>query len=279
MPCSETRRNRLRGIFLDGFSAMDIAEPLVSFDEGAPAREVWDFMTDRKFDLVGVRQGGLVTGYVRRENLISGTCGDHQCPFASEDDLVPDTASLTDVVASLAVNEQCFVTILDHVGAIITLSDLEKPAMRMFLFGVITVDEMVMTEIILSRYGESSWQELISPKRLEKAQQMREERSRRGQDVHLIDCLQFGDKGWILSYDEEIRGLMGHDSRKSARKAIRELETLRNNLAHSQEIIPASWSRIVTSCSRLEYNIDTFSNRLQPAAPTKIDKATQSPSA
>ena len=59
--------------------------------------------------------------------------------FTPDDDLVPDTANLIDVVKSLAINQQCFVTILDRVGAIITLTDLEKPPMRMFLFGMITM--------------------------------------------------------------------------------------------------------------------------------------------
>ena len=256
---------------------MDIAEPLVSFDEDASAESVRDFMAGKMFDLVGVRQGGLVNGYARREDLVSGTCGDHLRPFTPEDDLLADTADLTRVVASLAANKQCFVTILERVGAIITLSDLEKPPMRMFLFGVLTMEEMLITDLILSRFGEDSWHQHLSPQRMEKAREMQQERARRGQQTRLIDCLQFGDKGWILSYDEEIRLLLGQNSRKEARQAIKELETLRNNLAHSQEIIPASWPRIVTACSRLEHHIDTLQDRLNllgPAAAPASEEAT-----
>ena len=70
--------------------------------------------------------------YLWKDELQQGRCGDFFHPF-TPDDLVPDTASLLKVVKSLAINERCFVTILDRVGAIITLSDLEKPPMRMFL--------------------------------------------------------------------------------------------------------------------------------------------------
>ena len=256
MPWRDTQSSRLHRLFLEGFSAMDIAEPLVSFDENSQAEDVQQFMEKKRFDLVGVRRSGLVEGYVRYEDLTSGVCGDHFRPFTPDDDLVPDTANLIDVVKSLAINQQCFVTILDHVGAIITLTDLEKPPMRMFLFGMITIIEMTMTEILRQRYPDDSWQEFISEQRLEVAKKMQEERNRRGQQVELIDCLQFGDKGWIITYDRQLREALGHKSRRETRNAIKEFETLRNNLAHTQEIIPSGWQRIVIACSRWESNLD-----------------------
>jgi hypothetical protein len=143
MPWRDTQSSRLRRLFLEGFSAMDIAEPLVSFDESARVEDVKEFMIEKDFDLVGIRQNGLVEGYVRRDELASGPCSEYFRPFTPDDDLVPDSANLTEVVKSLAINKKCFVTILDRVGAIITLTDLEKPPMRMFMFGIITLGEMV----------------------------------------------------------------------------------------------------------------------------------------
>jgi hypothetical protein len=253
---------RLRRLFLEGFLAMDIAEPLVSFDAEAEARFVHDFMVEKDFDLVGIRQGGLVKGYARCQDLVTGICLDHMRPFDPEADLVPETANLLDVVKSLGINKQCFLVIMDHVGAIITLSDLEKPPMRMFLFGMITLAEMLMTEIIRYRYSDGSWQKFLYAQRLEKALQQREERSQRGQKDDLIDCLQFGDKGWILCYDEDFLNALEQSSRTQARKAVKELETLRNNLAHAQEIIPAGWQRIVIACSRFEKNLQTMADQL-----------------
>lgn len=262
MPWKDTQSSRLRRLFLEGFSAMDIAEPLVSFDAEADARTVRSFMLEKDFDLVGIRVDGLINGYVRREDLVAGCCRDCVRAFTPDDDLVPDTADLTEVVKSLAINKQCFVTILDRVGAIITLSDLEKPPMRMFLFGMITLGEMLMTEIIRRRYTDESWQDCLSEQRLAKARLLQEERLRRGQRADLIDCLQYGDKGWILSYDEDLRRALGQASRRDARKAIKEMETLRNNLAHTQEIIPTGWQRIVIACSRLEHNLENITEGL-----------------
>ena len=175
MPWRDTQSSRLRRLFLEGFSAMDVAEPLVSFDESASSQDVKQFMDEKGFDLVGVRQNGLVEGYVRRDELTSGTCGEHFHPFTPDDDLVPDTANLIDVVKSLSINQQCFVTILDQVGAIITLTDLEKPPMRMFLFGMITMFEMSMTEVLRQLYPDNSWQEFLSEKRIDIAKKLQEE--------------------------------------------------------------------------------------------------------
>jgi len=252
----DSQRARLHRLFFEGFTAMDIAEPLVSFDAEAESLQVRQFLVDRDFDLVGIRRNGLVCGYARREALTAGRCGDHFLPFCAERDLVPETASLVAVVRSLAINRQCFVTFLDQPTAIITLDDLEKPPMRMFLFGLVTIVEMVMTDRLRWKYADHSWQGLLSSTRLAKARALQEERERRGGRVDLLDCLQFGDKGWILSYDAEWRAAIGYQSRRELREALKDLETLRNNLAHTQAIIPDGWQRIVIACSRMEQNLD-----------------------
>ena len=248
--------SRLRRVFLEGFSVMDIAEPLVSFDCEADSAKVREFMAAHDFDLVGVRRDGVVAGYVKWVDLDVGICGKHLQAFAPGDDLVSGDASLIEVVRSLAINSQCFVTILDEVGGIVTLSDLEKPPMRMFLFGIITLGEMLMTDLIRHRYPDDSWHSLISPQRHAKAVELQEERRRRGQNADLLDCLQYSDKGWILSRDSEVREALGQNSRREARLALKELETLRNNLAHTQEIIPTGWQRIIIACSRFEQNLE-----------------------
>jgi hypothetical protein len=274
MSAASSTDSRLRRLFIEGFSAMDIAEALASFDTGTATAEVLEFMNAKDFDLVGVRVDGVVAGYVRRNDLSDGVCGDHMRPFVPGDDIVPDTASLVDVVQSLAINEQCFVTILDRVGAIVTLSDLEKPPMRMFLFGLITLVEMEVTDLIRHRYPGDSWHAMISPQRLTKAVELQKERERRGQKPDLIDCLQYGDKGWIISQDLEVRKALGQESRRESRRAVKELENLRNNLAHTQEIIPTGWQRIVVSCSRFEKNLELLAGQLahlkeKPGAPSE----------
>lgn len=255
MPWTNASAARLRRLFLEGFSVMDIAEPLVSFDAETPVGKVKFLLGEKGFDLFGVRRDGLVTGYACVDDLETGVCSDYCHPF-TDDDLVDETSSLLDVIQSLNVNRRCFITVLNKVSAIVTLSDLEKPPVRMFLFGLITMGEVLMTRIIRQRYPGDSWSEKLTEARLDKARSVQQERERRGQNVDLLDCLQYSDKGWILSYDEEVRQAFKFDSRKQIRNALKEIESLRNNLAHSQEIIPSGWERIVIMSGNLERILD-----------------------
>ncbi|RNC68274.1 MAG: hypothetical protein ED859_11070 [Desulfuromonadales bacterium] len=255
MPWTNASRQRLKKLFLEGFTVMDVAEPLASFDAEKPAEEVRAFMDDRCYDLVGIRRDGVVCGYARRDELGGkGPCGNYLHPFGP-DDLVADTDPLQKAIESLSINNQCFVTVLDRVGAIISLSDLEKPPMRMYLFGMITILEMLMTRMIAECFPNGSWRGHLSGGRLEKAEELQRERMRRSQRVDLLDCLQISDKGQLALnipwYREQLGGV-GIASRKAALKGLKEIESLRNNLAHTQEIIPDGWQRIAIFTKRLD---------------------------
>ena len=45
MPWRDTQISRLRRLFLEGFTALDVAEPLVSFDAETDAPHVQPFLT------------------------------------------------------------------------------------------------------------------------------------------------------------------------------------------------------------------------------------------
>ncbi len=247
----------LRRLFLDGFSVMDIAEPLVSFDAATPAAEGRKVLTESRLDLAGVRFNGLVEGYVLAEDLTTGECGDHIRPF-TRDDLVADSEPLVAAIRSLAINQRCFITVLGRPGAIITLHDLEKPAVRMLLFGMITLVEMMTVRYIRENFAAGSWQEFVSPQRLVKAKELQQERMRRNSSAELLDCLQFSDKGQILLRDPDFIKTSMFSSRSEGKKALKELESLRNNLAHSQAIVPDNWQRIAIFSGRLELLLDWF---------------------
>jgi hypothetical protein len=241
-PASVVRR--LRRLFLDGFSVLDIAEELCSFDAERAAPEVRAFMEERGFDLIGVRQEGVVTGYARRERLVSGICGDHRVSFEA-DDLVPGSASLGDTVRSLHANGRCFVTVLDRVGAIVTFRDLEKPAMRMWLFGMITVLEMTLAQRIRADLPGESWTANLTSERLAMAEVLRAERRRRGQEPDLLDCVQLADKARILLKQPRLMEASRFRSQREAKAVFKGLQSLRNNLAHTQEFISSDWQVIV----------------------------------
>ena len=209
-------------------------------------------MEAQDFDVVGVR-------HERPRRRVSwsgrssgeGTCGEH---FRAFDDtsVISDSTPLADVVLGLANTPRLFVRILGAVSGIVTMSDLQKPPVRMWLFGMITLLEMRMSRLIGLMCPNETWKKFLSEGRLEKAEALWEERRRRNQGVELIDCLQISDKGQIVARNEEIRRLTQMESRRQTEQTVKMLESLRNNLAHSQDIIACDWETIVALCGDLE---------------------------
>ena len=253
MTTTRTPQHRLRRVFVENFSAADIAEPLASFDAAAPAADVLAAMARRKFKAAGIRKDGTTCGYVRQEELGEGTCGDFLRSF-EDGEVVPDSAAFPELVMRLNDRPRLFVTVLGEVGGIVTRSDLQKPPVRMWLFGMITIIEMGLTRLIESAYPDGSWRQCLSEGRLQKAEALLEERKRRNQDLDLLDCLQFSDRGQIVLRNEELRTRAGFVSRSRGEQTVKELEALRNNLAHSQDIIVCDWDIMV----KMTENLDKF---------------------
>jgi hypothetical protein len=220
---------------------------LASFDVEALAANVRDFMEARDFDVLGVRSDGQLVGYVERGSLEGGACGQFRRSF--DDAIVlDDTAPLLKVLLQLNQHPFAFVTILGRVGGIITRADLQKPPVRMWLFGIVTLIEMRFAELIDLHCPADTWKQYVSEARLQKAQALLAERSRRNQTLQLLDCLQFSDKGQIVARNEEIRRKTVFASRSQAEAAVKGLEKLRNNLAHAQDILATDWDTIIQLC-------------------------------
>lgn len=68
-------------LFAEGFTVLDMAENLVSFDADKDAGETKRYMAESNLEIVGLRNEGVVAGYVRREELTHGKCSDHMHHF------------------------------------------------------------------------------------------------------------------------------------------------------------------------------------------------------
>ena len=84
------------------------------------------------------------------------------------------------------------------VRGIVTRSDLNKPPVRIYLFGLISLLEMHMQYWIIKTYGTESWELTLKEKRLTDAKKLQEDRHHRDDAIKLIDCLEFCDKAYLL---------------------------------------------------------------------------------
>ncbi len=246
---SRTRPNRepvrqLAGFFKRGITAADIAEPLVSWDGGIAAAEAGEQMASMDFDVAGIRIGGAVSGWCHCDDLGDGRLIEYLRSFFDAA-VVASSTPLFEVIERLGTSTRVFVTAFGGVGGIVTRADLQKAPVRMWLFGLVTLVEETFTRILKDRFPGEAWFPMLSEGRLEIARRLHEERQRRNEHLDLADCLQFADKGTILFKDEGIRKELGFESRTRAKEVLRDLQKLRNNLAHSQNIVEGNLETIV----------------------------------
>lgn len=255
MPLDPAAVHSLRRVFQQAFVVHDIAEPLVSFDDSASAEAVQSFMKSKRCEVVGIREAGDMLGYVELNDLGLGRCGKYMRPF-DDAQVVSDSLPLHDLILRMSESRRLFVSVFGRVGGIVGRSDLQKPPVRMWLFGVVTLIEMRLSRLIERFCSDDEWKEFLSVGRIQKAEGLLQERSRRNQELTLLDCLQLSDKAQIVARNVRLREMTRFESRNQLEKAAKMIEKLRNNLAHSQDIITNDWEAIVA----LSENLDPLLN-------------------
>jgi hypothetical protein len=236
--------------FTKVFTAKDIAGELHVFDDDRPAQQAFANMQRAGLAVAGVLHDGSVRGYILSSEP-EGDWGNCTRDIAPGQVVAPE-ASLTDVIHILTMRDWCFVSLAGEPAGVIGRQDIQKPIVRMWLFGMITLIELSMAERIGSLWPDNAWTGLITPARLQKASVLYEERRRRNHDCTLIDCLQLADKAQILMREKELLAAFDFKTAGAAKRVIKDLEALRNNLAHAQDIVTDNWAQIVRLARRIE---------------------------
>lgn len=243
--------DRLRRLFQEGFGALDVAEPLTCFDSTRSADDVRTALERRGEDVAGILDDGVLSGYVRHEDLREGDLESQVRPF-DERRILPDSAPLSAVIRAVHQADYCFVRLLGRPSAVVGRKDLEKAPMRMWLFGMITMLEAALTEAVEYFFPAGAWEAHLPAGRLEKATGLQAERERRNQEAHLLDCLQMADKVLVLLKDASVREQMGVESRRETEASFKQIQSLRNNLAHGQPFVTHDWAAVVSLSESLE---------------------------
>lgn len=165
---------------------------------------------------------------------------------------VAHDAPLSAVVQVLDRHDACYVTRDGTVVARADRGQVQGPVVRMWLFGIVTTIEWMITEDIRAA-AEVDWTGMISPGRLAKARALQAARAGLGRDAQLLDCLQLVDKiGIHRRIDSRPRPLLSGASAAGSQRLVRDLEALRNSLAHAQDIVTHDWTQVVRIARRLE---------------------------
>ena len=156
-----------------------------------------------------------------------------------------------------------------------TKGDLHKDPVRLWLFGVISLIEMQMLRLIRERFSDGSWTDLLSSGRVEAAKMIFADRKQRNEEAsasNFSDCLQICDKATVLLKDGELFAVAGFSDRKTAERFFSRLESLRNDLAHSNDILKGRWPELADLAAECEIRLKRMesykaSGAADPASP------------
>ena len=155
-------------MFTEIFTARDIAEGLLSFDADTPCEQAARNLKDQRREVASVRISGNVQGYIRAADLGDGECAECFRHF-TVDQVLNGTATFSDVIHVLTRHDYCFVNMLGNVAGVIRRDDINKPMVRMWLFGIVTMVEMGLVELIHERFPDDSWEAELSEGRLQES--------------------------------------------------------------------------------------------------------------
>jgi predicted transcriptional regulator len=243
----------LRDLFEQRITVKHVAEfKLVTCYPNDDANVVRKQMEACDFDVLPMKEKGVIYGYVRQSDLKNGLCEQYENIFHPSE-LVAESMPLTDLLPLLRDVSRVFVLDRNRVSGIVTRGDLQKAPVRMLFFGYVTLLEMNLLRLIRSYYPKESWKKYLSDKRLKKAQKLFKERKDRNEAIDLADCLEFCDKRVLILKKPQIRKSLGLKSKRFGEFLLKEVQELRDKLAHAQDIVGnSSWTEVIDLIERVE---------------------------
>lgn len=236
-------------VFTKAFTARDVMETLTSYDAQMIKPSLFGRLATLNTGAIGVMESGKVRKYLLQEDISFKRLDFREIEKQQQVDL---DAPLSTVIHVLTMFSCCFVMINNDAVGVITRQDIEKPVVRMWLFGIIIVIEMMVVKHIRLKFVDDDWTKYLTGGRIDKAKELQRLREERGTKADLLDCLQFSDKLIIALNEKSFFETSGFLSNKAARRAIKELEALRNNLAHGQDITSQDWPPIARLAKRVQ---------------------------
>lgn len=250
----KSRIQDLRSLFEDSITVEYVAEPLKGVSAEADVTEVLDWMEAHDFDVVGVKSGDGISGYVERSSLINscGKCGDCQHIFHPSE-LIAISTPLIKLLPILQQTSRVFVLDCNQVSGILTCGDLQKAPVRMLLFSLVTLLEMNLLRLIRLYYPQDSWQKLLKRERLDTIKRLWQESQARNEAMDLLDYLQFCDKRELVLHHSQLLEQLELKSKRSGEKFLKAAEQLRNRLAHAQDLVASSsWTELISLAAEIE---------------------------
>jgi predicted transcriptional regulator len=248
-----TTFKELQSLFIDKISTKYIYEPILSCKMTDESTHVKETLDQREFDIVGViNENAQIIGFAKREELTEGPIENFTKKIEIQN-VISDSTPISRLLNILLKEPFAFVLVEENINGIITRADINKPIVRIYLFGIISLFEMHINFWIKDFYDNESWKEILKKERLTEAKDIYELRKGKNEDLSLLECIQLCDKKVILKSTIDFQKKFDF-SKNQIERLLKNVEKIRNELVHSQNSIISNleWTDFVKTISNTE---------------------------
>lgn len=176
--------------------------------------------------------------FVTTEDLTAGagTVGEVSRAITPEM-FIEDACPLGTTLDRLRDHPVLFVRHQSHTIGVLTVADLEQPAVSLLVLGMITSTEAALDELI-ERASSRRWLDLLDEQSRRQVHDIYEDRRRHDADFSLVRCLDL-PKRVDLSLKLELTEQLGFASKTAFKRWKKTVVDVRNHLAHGSTILSA----------------------------------------
>ncbi len=245
----------LRHLFEQQITVDCLYEPLKSCLQNDDGIHVSSEMQRLDYDVIGVRQdkGQPVLQKLLRTDIGAGKCNSFSRPI-EPNEIMANSTPLSALLTLLQERAFYFVLVGSTIEGIVTRADLQKPPVRIMLFGLVSLLDMHLSYWIRHLFPNETWRQHLSEGRLGKAKELCDARRQGNEEIDELDCLQLCDKRSLAESSAGLREKFGWDSDEEAVKFLKAMERTRDRLAHSQFDLEtgSSWGDIIENVHSIE---------------------------
>jgi hypothetical protein len=226
----------LRDLFQHRVNVEGIMGALVSVAPDADALQLKQDLTARDWDAVGICEpDGSVLRFVDRDELGTGIVATYAHPITPTM-LIPNSSSVLNLFKVLGTRDYTFVLTSDGVTGIVTRADLEKPPVRLLLFGYTQLFEARLQSLIADA-TDAEVSNRLPTRMVDQARRVWIKRREHNHSLAFVDCLSLWGKTDLVLADERRWRALG-DDHAELKRSMHDVAELRNKLSHGEDIAP-----------------------------------------
>ena len=244
----------LKELFENEISVKYISEDILIIDSSVEdnKQKAIGLMMERDFDILGFQENGGISQYIDIQGNIH---------TIKVEDIVSEVTPLNVVMSLFSKKKRLFILSNNQITGIVTRADLQKTPVFLFLFGILSVFEVLCTELIRKCYIGDDW-ESSTEFSLSGARKTFKKLKEKNEELELLDCTYLSTKLDVLSNTEVFHELLNEIGKKSEDDKdlfIKDVNELRNSVFHPRDYLKEKrWNAINEIYEKIELLIKKF---------------------